>query len=642
MRGRDRFWLWQPARAGLGGMLRLMLVVAALLVSAVARAGSVGISLEVVPPAGTTTDVFIATVRIEVAGEHGPERYIPPELEGFAIIDQQGHNTAAQQYDEELGLTSTAVEVRRYFLRATRPGLLATGRAKVRVAGQEYQSEEAVVEVRDAGAAMGPGGAAAAVPGPGHRDPSAAIDIGAPGFRPPVVPVGGPAEMFLHVAVDRERAYIGQQITVTWLLYTRDEILTFEPSLPRLDDFWSETLYEPNAYFRYAEDVVAKVPYKVVVVAKRALFAIRTGAVEIAPFAARVAHLYMPLGRAATLASAPVALEILPLPGGAPAGFDPTYVGSFSVEAEVDRARIDAGQPLTLTVTVQGRGAIRRTTPPVLQMDGFAFRAPRDFEETLYPSTSVSAGERVYRYWTTPTRSGRQEIAPIVIDYFNPATQAYEQARSRAIEIEIDSGNRGRAEAAGGASSGKGSPGIPDLPDLRAGAASRPIRTDAAPDSRGAAALHERPWLWLLAALLGLVVAGGMMAGRGRGRGRARSQSPFRPAQACLRAGRHQDFCAELSRALIELVESTLGAPVRALTREELAELLAGHGMAAAAIERMVATLERCDRGRFAPGTATAAEMEHALADARAVAQALSASRPSIRASAASASQAGR
>lgn len=437
-----------------------------------------------------------------------------------------------------------------------------------------------------------------AEPALSERDPTRASGIGAPGFEPPR---GPRPDMFLHVAVDRRSAYVGEQVTVTWLLYTRHEVLTLEPAMPRLDDVWSEILHEPSAYHRYDEDVVDGVTYRVIIVSKRALFPLRPGPLTIDPFTARASGLYTPLGRATELASDPIAIDVKPLPDGAPPGFDPSYVGTFRVDADVDRRDIHAGESLTLTVTVRGHGAIRRTTPPVLDVPGFDFRAPRDFDEGLDPSPRVISGERRYRYWATPQRGGTHIIPPVVIPYLDPRSGAYQEARSRPITIAV----RGEPAA------------LPviaiddDQGDIR------PIRDGVVLASHGRAPSYARPWFWGLAVVPLIVFIAVVTRDRIKAQAHL-AMTPgtierFRAAELHLRGGRPMAFFGELARIMVECIEVRIGMRIQSLTREELAHVLLDHDLPRGTVERLVRELEQCDFARFAATAASADDMQGAL-----------------------------
>lgn len=596
------------ARSGRRSLACWLALLAALLVPAAARAGQPSsFTLEVSPQRGTLSDTYIATVKIEIPGIRGPDRYWDPDFRDFRVVDSQTKLATSSRIDPQRGQRLTTIEIRRYVLAPSRAGRLLVGPAKVRIGSDEYETRSARVVVRGAGDAT-----------PGNLDddddPTAGAGGGVPGFRPPDPSAHAGEDMFLHAVTDKDQVYVGEQVTVTWLLYTRAEVLKFEPRPPRLDDFWSETLHEPDAYFTYHDDRVGRIPYVAAVVSKRALFPTKAGTLRIPPFEARVATLSTAVGSGETLRSKPLRLEVVPLPDGAPPGFDPTYVGQFTAEASVDRSRIDAADALTLTLSVRGTGAIRRTEPPVLEVPGFEFRAPRDFDQDVDLSSNEVKGERTYRYWTTPTEGGKQVIAAIEIPYFDPSTGRYEAARTRPMTVFVE-GDPNAVQAI-------------ETGSNRENVISRDIRLIRSGDqigSRVALRLHDSSWFWILALAPPLLFALIVITDRVREglkketprarlrRARGRARQRFRVAEIHLRGNRPPKFFAELAHVISEHIAERVGQPVRSMTRAEMRAFLAEKGFDDTTIKQIVDSLESFDFARFAPSAAGAEEMRAAL-----------------------------
>lgn len=424
--------------------------------------------------------------------------------------------------------------------------------------------------------------------------------------------------MFLYAVADKSEAYVGEQVTVTWMLYTRSEVLKFEPKPPSLDGWWTEILYEPDAYFTYQEDLVGGVPYVVAIVSKRALFPTRPGRLEVVPFRAKVASLTTAAGRSRELSSEPLYIKVKPLPDGAPAGFDPTYVGKFSVDSSVDRNEIDASESLTLTVKVKGQGAIRRTRAPRLDVAGFTFRAPRDTQDSVDLSSGVVQGERDYRYWTTPTKGGQLTIPAIELPYFDPASGTYQVARSRPIPVLVK-GDPGKLVQSDNTSSHENL--IPR--DIRL------IHDGSSISSRTLPRLYQSPWFWPMAGVPPLAFV--MILGTDRVRQRLKKETPrsrlrrargrarkhFRVAEIHLRGNRPAKFFGELSRVLYDHIEERIGQPVQSMTRDELRAFLAEKGFSDSTIKQIDHSLETFDFARFAPSAAGAGEMRSALRQLR-------------------------
>lgn len=570
---------------------------------AVAGARPTEFSLEVSPTHGGIGDIYQATVTVELGGLSGPDRYWPPDFGDFEIIGSQTKQGTSSVIDPRRGRQIRTVIVRRYQLRARRSGRLRIKPAKVRIGRDDFETKEVWVTV-------GPqGGTAPVDPDDPGQDPTAVTGVGVPGFKPPN-PRMRAKEMFLHVVADKDNPWVGEQVTVTWLLYTRSEVLKFEPKPPSLDGLWTEILYEPDAYFTYHEDLVGGTPYVVAVVSKRALFATEAGRLEVKPFEARVSSLSTRVGQAHELASDPVVLKVKALPPGAPAGFDPTYVGQFNVESAVDRTEIDASESLTLTVQVSGVGAIRRTTPPQLSFPAFSFRAPRDIEDSVDVSSGTVQGSRTYRYWTTPQVGGQIEMPAIELPYFDPTSASYEVARSRPIPIMVS-----------------GDPSQLATPDTSAGRENvvprdiRLIRTGNAVATRVLPGLYRSPWFWPLALAPVFAFALILLVDRlrqrlkketprsriRRARGRARRR--FRVAEIHIRGNRPAKMFGELARILYDHIEEHTGQTVLSMTRDELRDFLAKKGFDKATIKDIDTSLETFDLARFAPSEIGPGEM---------------------------------
>jgi hypothetical protein len=572
------------------------------LAAATASAQPSAFTMDISPSAGSVGDTYVLTVRLEMPGISGPDRYWHPDLSAFTLLDSQANTTTSMVVDPQQGRQLHWVELRRYFVQPKRTGRLRIGPARARIGGKEFETRSVVVQVHQPGAS--------AVPGT-RTFRGTGVDV--PGFAPPEPAPRG--DVFLHAVADKTRAFVGEQVIVTWLLYTRVDVLRFEPQPPRLDGLWSETLFEPDAYFRYHQDVVGGVPYEVAIVSKRAVFPTEPGNVEIGSYEAAVSSLHTALGRAERIASPPLTLEVLPLPEGAPDGFDPTYVGAFAVEAAVDRNHIDAGESLTLTLTVRGEGAVRRMTPPALDLDGFRTRSPRDFEEAVDTSTDVVRGERVYRYWITPQRGGRQEIPAITVHYFDPRIGRYEQAQSQPLTLVVR-GDPDALEEAAARVAGRENIIARDI---------RLLRDGDAISSRAAPRLYRSLWFWALVALaplafIALIISDRIREGLQREtprsrlrRARGKARQRFRVAEIHLRGNRPAKFFGELARVIQDHIEERLGVPVQSMTRDELREFLLARGFAEATVTTIDEELASCDFARFAPSASGPGEMRAAL-----------------------------
>lgn len=575
-------------------------VVAILGLAGSALAQPAEFNLTVTPKNGTQQDSYVAVVQLEVPGVGGPDRYWPPRFDGFRVLDQQSSQTTSMAFDPQSGQQLRWVEIKRYVLQAKRSGRLVIGPAKVRMRGKDYETRSAVITVRAAGGGGIPRG---------NVDLDGA-DVNIPGFRPPR-PRDAP--LFLHAVVDQRQVYEGQQVVATWLLYSRSDVLGFEPRTPALADFWWESLYAPDKRLSYQDASVGGVPYLRSIVAKRALFPTRAGKVSVPSYEARVSSIETPGAKAINVRSREIELQVRPLPEGAPPGFDPTYVGVFDVEASVDRNRIDGGDALTFTVTIRGEGAIRRLSAPVIAARGFEVTGPRDDEPRVDVAADTVRGERVFRYLLRPLEAGALEVPAVTIPYFDPGRGEYVTATTSPLTVVVAS-----EPGAGGSNPAA-------LGQNLIGRDIRPSRATGELTTRTAPFLHERLWYWLLvlAPLVAYLAIIGVERVRERlsaetprsriRRARAKARQRLKVAEIHLRGNRPAQFFGELATALYSHLNEIAREPVQSLTREQLGEVLAARGFPTVVVERLQRELEAFDFARFAPSAAGPGEMRAAM-----------------------------
>jgi len=541
--------------------------------------------MEVSPKRGTTNDTFIVTVLLEVEGIRGVQRFEDPTFAGFELLGAPLQNDASvTRFDEEKGRTIISTSLRRYRLVPKRPGQLTIGAARIKLGGKKYKTTLLRVRVER--------GIEESTPQVG-MDPTLAGGVGAPGYEAPSAKRKRP--FFLHAVTDKRRAYVGEQVTVTWLLFGQAEVFNYRAAASRLDDFWVEDLFEPTR-FDYHDTVLGDEPYLVSIVQKKAVFAKQAGTLTVPPLEASVTSTRYGVRN---MRSAPVVLEVLPLPPGAPEGFSTEHVGEFVASASIDRASIEHGGALTLSLTLEAtRGAIRHTVAPRLEFDGFRVRAPRDPLETVDLDGGVVSGKRVYQYWMTPRLSGQQMVPSISVPYFDPTSATYKVATTTPIPVLV-----------------RGAPGR-EVGDAVATRVPRGIRlakeAERLPAGRSAIQLGGR-WFWLLALLppaLFLLVFGAdravLIHRRDTPRSRLRKvrwqvAQRVKAANQHLQNGRTHRFFQELTGALSDRISERLGESVRSMPREDLLLLLRERGFSDSTVDEIEETLSRADFARFAP-----------------------------------------
>jgi hypothetical protein len=399
-------------------------------------------------------------------------------------------------------------------------------------------------------------------------------------------PTGAQGPVFLWATVDKEKAYVGEQVTYALDVYERRSFLGIHlRKPPSFTDFFTEELPEGEPTIKR----VGVVDYRVRPGLRRALFPQRAGTLEIG--AAELS-----VGGTQRILSPALTVEVLPLPGeGRPAGFSPNNVGRFTIAAEVDRTTLAANEPVTLRVTIAGEGNVKFVDPgPWPEIAGVRRYEPK--VETQLRKGAVLGGERRYEFLLIPERGGSLEIPAHELAFFDPAAERYEVVRTEPIVLTVEGGQPAEPP--------------PDPTAEPEGERLSPlVLGDALPrhTPRERWLTPER-WLWGMLAVPVLASAGlGGAAlwrrfgadeqSRARARRRQRHRELVDAAERAVDDGK--GFHATLGKLLHELAVERAGAEGVGLPRPELLRLLGQHGVPPAEVERLRALLDRCDAARF-------------------------------------------
>ncbi|MCW9098474.1 MAG: BatD family protein, partial [Ignavibacteriaceae bacterium] len=208
--------------------------------------------------------------------------------------------------------------------------------------------------------------------------------------------------LFIKTTVDKTRVYKGEQVTVTYKLYTRLSIAAQMSvnKLPQYQGFWAEEL-ETSTNIIFNTQVVDGKQFRVGVLKKAALFPSQTGKLEVTPFELTVPvqvrknrnrdnffddFFNDPFGMGQTIefnaVSNKVSIDVLPLPErGKPNSFHGA-VGDFSLSSDIDKTTAKTNEPVTLKLTISGKGNMELLEVPKLNLpSGFEQYEPKTTDQ---------------------------------------------------------------------------------------------------------------------------------------------------------------------------------------------------------------------------------------------------------------------
>lgn len=352
---------------------------------------------------GGTVDLVLEVRGLGLGDE--VEEPLTPALAGADVV-----GSGRESRVEVRGVSVGRVVVFRYTLRARRAGSFAIHPPAIEVDGRLHRPPSVRLVVDDAG-------------------------------EPPVArePEGEPPAVFAVNRVDRRRAWVGEQITLTFAFYhdPRVELRDspdYEP--PETPGFWRIEIDRAPVV---SNERLGGRTYHVQRY-RYALFPLRAGEHTIGPATVRVVEpdpaRWWTSGRRRTVRTEPLTVEIEPLPAGAPDPFAGA-VGRYRLSGGLRAERVEEGVPIELEVTVRGSGNPTTVPAPILPAwPGIDVGRPSIDAETRVDGGEVG-GRKTFRWVLVPSRPGPLALGAARLPYFDPAAGRYVVDTLRLGEIRV-------------------------------------------------------------------------------------------------------------------------------------------------------------------------------------------------------------
>ncbi|MDT8286075.1 MAG: BatD family protein [Elusimicrobiales bacterium] len=292
--------------------------------------------------------------------------------------------------------------------------------------------------------------------GAGKQAPAKSARPARPRAEQPARPAGERADpLFITVETDKKSAYVNEQVTLSVKFFTSVP-LTSNPRYvpPSLKGLLAEDLppvrsgeTEINGtryFFNEIKTALFGLQDGKAVIGEAKIIAQLQGAHTLDPmdpaFFQKFFSMSMGQGRTHEVTSEPLSLDIRPLPGGAPEGFNGA-VGNYIIAASVDRKELKAGEALTLSVSVSGKGHLNTITAPALPetMDFRYYDTASSYSLTKHKD--VVGGKKVFTTVLIPRGEGKKVIPPVKFAFFNPETRSYQSVETRPLEINVLKGD---------------------------------------------------------------------------------------------------------------------------------------------------------------------------------------------------------
>ena len=241
-------------------------------------------------------------------------------------------------------------------------------------------------------------------------------------------------DLFLTSEIDKSEVYLGEQITVTYKIYTKVNISIEDLELPKFVGFWTEELFAAkNLQLREVQKNGSK--YHAATIKKLALFPTQSGKLIINPLTAVIGirekqqrwndfSLFGPPSKKYTIATNQIELEVQPLPD-RKTGELSAVVGNWNIRSIISSANVVQDEAITLQVKVTGTGNIQ-----TVDISNISFPNELEiFEPKIQtqenPLRDKIGGEKTFEWVLIPRYAGEIFIPIIQFSYFDPSKQMW-------------------------------------------------------------------------------------------------------------------------------------------------------------------------------------------------------------------------
>jgi len=261
------------------------------------------------------------------------------------------------------------------------------------------------------------------------------------------------ANLFIEAKPNKEEVFLGEQVTITYRLFTRTNLSVESIEYPKSVGFWSEDLLPARAA-RFNNTQINGINYKVATLYKSAMFPTQTGVLDISPMTA-ICNVETSQRRRRGVFDDPffnsmfketqrkfiesdtLSINVKPYPVNPPADFTGA-VGDFSINTWIDTLNARVNEAVTFHVELNGTGNLNQ-----FKINQLNF--PQSME-VFPPKSSFSrdefrdqiTGKQKFEYILIPRQSGSFQLNPVSLVFFNPKNKRFETARSKVIKLNVD------------------------------------------------------------------------------------------------------------------------------------------------------------------------------------------------------------
>lgn len=533
-----------------------------------------------------------------------------PDLSAFEVLMGPSSSVSRSMQIINGQTSSSYSQTFTYVLMPKKEGTFNIGPGSIKIKNANYSSNSLIVKVLPpdkAGSASGGGRSGGGSGSGGASQGSTSV---------------GTNELFVRMNVSNRSVYEQEGFLVTFKIYSLYDVDLDDIKFPEFEGFLAQDI-DLNPQWTL-ENYNGR-NYRTAVFKQTILYPQRSGKITIGAgrFNA-IAHVrvkrsgslfdelmgggYQDIRK--VLTTAPVTVDVKPLPSGKPESFNGA-VGGYTMKATINSNQAKTNEAVTITVTLTGNGNIKLAKNPTVTFpNDFEVYDPK-VETNIRTTTSGSSGTKTIEYIAVPRYAGDFEIPAIRFSYFDPRSGSYKTLTSEPFKLHVEKGPEGAASPA--VSNYGSQESVKYLSkDIRYIKTSRPHFVNA----RGEIFFGSFTYVlaYVLIALLFAVFfviyrkqmkENADLAFVRTKRANKVALRRLKTAEKLMKAGSREAFYDEISRTLWGYLSDKLNIPQADLTRENVGNELASFGADETLAKDLMQILDTCEFARYAPSQAS-------------------------------------
>lgn len=269
-------------------------------------------------------------------------------------------------------------------------------------------------------------------------------------------------DIFLKAYISKRKPYRGEQIIVTYKLFTKVGITNISiDNSNTIPGFWTHNLLKDSNKLQQKEEMINGEKYITAVIRKIALFPLKAGKLNISKLKLECQAQVRAKNRRQnsdpffddffndsffgsyknvkkTIYSNALNINVLPLPDIKKPENYTGAVGKFYIKSKIDKKRLKANEAITIKYIISGKGNLDL-------VDKIDVEFPPDFESyepkitnNIRNTGDGISGSRSFEYVVIPRNEGKYAIKPVKFSYFDINKKKYVNLTAPGYSIIVD------------------------------------------------------------------------------------------------------------------------------------------------------------------------------------------------------------